>query len=162
MTDDELLQYARQILLNDVDLEGQERLKRSHVMVLGIGGLGSPVALYLGAAGIGKLTLVDGDQVDVTNLHRQIIHCRASLNDYKVYSAKDRILGLNPHIDIKAVPEYANETNVSSLVPDVDCIADCTDRFATRFMINRLSLTFKNCRFQDFQTEFQKLRNGNA
>ncbi|MBL6809971.1 MAG: ThiF family adenylyltransferase, partial [Litoricola sp.] len=79
MTDDELLHYARQILLSDVDVNGQERLRSAHVVVLGLGGLGSPLALYLGAAGVGRLTLVDGDTVDETNLHRQVIHSQASL-----------------------------------------------------------------------------------
>ena len=80
MTDSELLHYARQILLSDVDVDGQERLKQSHVVILGLGGLGSPLAMYLGAAGVGRLTLVDGDTVDETNLHRQVIHSQKSLN----------------------------------------------------------------------------------
>ena len=103
MTDSELLHYARQILLSDVDVNGQERLKQSHVVVLGLGGLGSPLSLYLGAAGVGRLTLVDGDIVDETNLHRQVIHSQKSLNQLKVESARERILGINPWIQIDAL-----------------------------------------------------------
>ena len=83
MTDSELLHYARQILLSDVDVDGQERLKQSHVVILGLGGLGSPLAMYLGAAGVGRLTLVDGDKVDETNLHRQVIHSQNSVSQLK-------------------------------------------------------------------------------
>jgi molybdopterin/thiamine biosynthesis adenylyltransferase len=140
MTDDELLHYARQLLLSDVDVDGQQKLKKSHVVVLGLGGLGSPVALYLAAAGVGRLTLVDGDRVDPTNLHRQIIHSRDYLGCLKVESAHQRIAGLNPFIQVDTVPEYANVKNMSFLDESVDCIADCTDRFSTRFMANRMAL----------------------
>lgn len=140
MTDDELLHYARQILLSDVDVDGQERLRSAHVVVLGLGGLGSPLALYLGAAGVGRLTLVDGDTVDETNLHRQVIHSQASLHQFKVDSAKDRILGINPWIHVDAIRAHADDQNVSSLIASSDCIADCTDRFATRFLANRLAV----------------------
>lgn len=143
MTDAELMHYSRQLLLADIDVEGQIRLNQSHVIVLGLGGLGSPVALYLGAAGVGRLTLVDGDIVDQTNLHRQIIHSQSSLNAWKVDSAQNRIQGLNPYIQVDVVREHANEKNMVSLVPDTDCIADCTDSFATRFLANRLALMHK-------------------
>ncbi len=142
MSDDELLHYARQLLLTDVDVVGQERLRRSHVAVLGLGGLGSPLALYLGAAGVGRLTLIDGDQVDPTNLHRQIIHSQQSLGQDKVASAKVRIEGLNPWIQVDTVAEHAASDTLSALWPSVDVIADCTDRFATRFMANQLALTY--------------------
>ena len=140
MTDAELMHYAKQLLLTDIDVDGQVRLNQSHVIVLGLGGLGSPVALYLGAAGVGHLTLVDGDKVDQTNLHRQIIHSQSSLNAWKVDSAQNRIEGLNPYIQVDAIREYADDQNMASLVPQADCIADCTDRFATRFLANRLAL----------------------
>ncbi len=143
MTDDELLHYARQILLSDVDVDGQERLRSAHVVVLGLGGLGSPLALYLGAAGVGRLTLVDGDTVDETNLHRQVIHSQASLRQSKVDSAKDRILGINPWIHVEVIRAHADDQNVSSLIKSSDCIADCTDRFATRFLANRLAVLLK-------------------
>ena len=140
MEDAELLHYARQILLSDVDVVGQECLKKSHVVILGLGGLGSPLALYLGAAGVGRLTLVDGDSVDETNLHRQVIHSQKSLNQLKVESAKERILGINPWIEIDVIAAHADDHNVDQAVSNAQCIADCTDRFATRFLANRLAL----------------------
>lgn len=140
MTDDELLHYARQILLTDVDVAGQEQLRRAHVLVLGVGGLGSPLSLYLGAAGIGRLTLVDGDRVDATNLHRQIIHSQDTLGALKVVSAQTRIASINPWVQVNTVPTDAAEHNLDALMASVDVIADCTDRFATRFMANRLAL----------------------
>jgi adenylyltransferase/sulfurtransferase len=126
-----------------VDVNGQERLRSAHVVVLGLGGLGSPLALYLGAAGVGRLTLVDGDTVDETNLHRQVIHSQASLHQSKVDSAKDRILGINPWIHVDVIRAHADDQNVSSLIASSDCIADCTDRFATRFLANRLAVSLK-------------------
>ena len=143
MTDDELLHYARQILLTDVDVEGQEHLRQSHVVVLGLGGLGSPLALYLGAAGVGRLTLIDGDRVDPTNLHRQIIHSQATVSEYKVLSAKARIASINPWVLVETRAEHATLDNLADVLPTVDVIADCTDRFATRFMANRLALQYQ-------------------
>lgn len=140
MTDSELLHYARQILLSDVDVDGQEKLKQSHVVILGLGGLGSPLALYLGAAGVGRLTLVDGDTVDETNLHRQVIHSQNSLNQLKVESARERILGINPWIEIDVIAAHADDQNVDQAISSAQCVADCTDRFATRFLANRLAL----------------------
>ena len=140
MTDSELLHYARQILLSDVDVDGQEKLKQSHVVILGLGGLGSPLALYLGAAGVGRLTLVDGDTVDKTNLHRQVIHSQNSLNQLKVESARERILGINPWIEIDVIAAHADDQNVDQAISSAQCVADCTDRFATRFLANRLAL----------------------
>ena len=116
MTDSELLHYARQILLSDVDVDGQERLKQSHVVILGLGGLGSPLAMYLGAAGVGRLTLVDGDTVDETNLHRQVIHSQNSLNQLKVESARERILGINPWIEIDVIATHADDQNVDQAI----------------------------------------------
>ena len=140
MTDSELLHYARQILLSDVDVDGQERLKDAHVVILGLGGLGSPLSLYLGAAGVGRLTLVDGDTVDETNLHRQVIHSQASLKRLKVESARERILSLNPWISVEVIASHADDHNLNTVMSDADCVADCTDRFATRFLANRLAL----------------------
>ena len=139
MNDQELLHYARQILLSDVDLDGQNRLRASHVVVLGLGGLGSPLALYLGAAGVGRLTLVDGDSVDPTNLHRQVIHAQETIGVHKVDSAKARILGLNPFINVETVSEHADASNLETLLASADLLADCTDRFATRFLANDLA-----------------------
>jgi len=139
MTDPELLHYARQILMPEFDVSGQKILKDSHVIVLGLGGLGSPLTIYLAAAGVGRLTLVDGDTVDETNLHRQVIHSQTSVNQRKVNSARDRILEINPWIEVGVIPDYADEENVVSEVLTAQCIADCTDRFATHFLANRLA-----------------------
>ncbi|MDP5325477.1 MAG: HesA/MoeB/ThiF family protein [Litorivicinaceae bacterium] len=139
MTDQELLLYARQILLSDVDVVGQLRLKQAHVVILGLGGLGSPVALYLAGAGIGHLTLVDGDQVDITNLHRQIAHDHAAVGRHKVASALERLRAINPWIKIETFAEYVNETNIAALIAGADLVLDCTDRFQTRFLINRFA-----------------------
>ena len=140
MTDSELLHYARQILLSDVDVDGQKRLKQSHVVDFRTGWSWQSVALYLGAAGVGRLTLVDGDTVDETNLHRQVIHSQNSLNQLKVESARGRILGINPWIEIDVIGAHADDQNVDQAISDAQCIADCTDRFATRFLANHLAL----------------------
>lgn len=137
MTDDELLLYARQILLADVDVAGQRRLQGAHAVILGLGGLGSPVALYLAGAGVGRLTFVDGDQVDVTNLHRQIAHDQSSLGHPKVLSAAARARAINPHIQIDTIPTYVDPLNLPALITDADVVLDCTDRFRTRFLINQ-------------------------
>lgn len=137
MTDEELLLYARQLLLSDVDVDGQVRLKQSHAVILGVGGLGSPVALYLAGAGIGQLTLVDGDTVDVTNLHRQIAHTQTSVGQLKVTSACERVRTINPWITLTPRAEFVTETNITALIAGADVVLDCTDRFQTRFLINR-------------------------
>lgn len=137
MTDEELLLYARQILLSDVDVAGQLRLQQAHVVILGLGGLGSPVALYLAGAGVGHLTLVDGDQVDLTNVHRQIAHDYAAVGRDKVASACARARAINPWIQIDTCAEYVTETNMAALIAGADLVLDCTDRFQTRFLINR-------------------------
>lgn len=137
MTDEELLLYARQLLLSDVDVAGQRQLKQSHAVILGLGGLGSPVALYLAGAGIGRLTLVDGDTVDVTNLHRQIAHTQASIGQPKVISACERARAINPWITLSPRAEFVTETTLPALIADADVVLDCTDRFQTRFLINR-------------------------
>ncbi len=103
MTDDELLRYSRQILLPAFDIDGQERLRRSRVLIIGLGGLGSAVAMYLAAAGVGRLTLVDFDRVDLSNLQRQIIHRTADVGRSKVESARDALLALNPLVEIAAI-----------------------------------------------------------
>ncbi|MFM8768006.1 MAG: HesA/MoeB/ThiF family protein, partial [Rubrivivax sp.] len=108
MTDDQLLRYARHILLQDIGIEGQERLLASHALVIGAGGLGSPVALYLGSAGVGRLTIVDHDRVDVTNLQRQIAHDLASVGQPQAESAKASIAALHPDVQVTAVMQRAD------------------------------------------------------
>ena len=136
MTDDQLLRYARHILLQDIGIEGQERLLASHALVIGAGGLGSPVALYLGSAGVGRLTIVDHDRVDVTNLQRQIAHDLASVGQPKAESAKARIAALNPDVQVTAVTQRADAALLNTLVPLADVVLDCTDNFATRHAVN--------------------------
>ena len=136
MTDDQLLRYARHILLQDIGIEGQERLLASHALVIGAGGLGSPVALYLGSAGVGRLTLVDHDTVDVTNLQRQIAHDLASVGQPKAESAKARIRTINPDAQVTAVTQRADAALLDSLVPQADVVLDCTDNFSTRHAVN--------------------------
>ncbi|MEY2617254.1 MAG: hypothetical protein RL522_256 [Pseudomonadota bacterium] len=136
MTDDDLLRYSRHILLEEIGVEGQERLARSRALVVGAGGLGSPVALYLGSAGLGHLTLVDADEVDVTNLQRQIAHAQDRLGQLKVESARTAVLGLNPGAQVRAVALRADAALLDELVPQADVVLDCTDNFVTRQAIN--------------------------
>jgi len=136
MDDRELLRYSRQILLSDIDVEGQERLLASSVLVIGLGGLGSPVAMYLAAAGVGRLVLVDHDQVELSNLQRQIVHATADIKRPKVESARDRLHALNPHTRIETVAARLEVADFDQLMPSVDVVVDATDNFASRFAIN--------------------------
>lgn len=137
MKDDDLLRYSRHILLPDVDLTGQERLLRSHVGVIGLGGLGSPVALYLSASGVGTLTLVDDDQVDLGNLQRQIVHSEAALGAPKVESAKASLSQINVNTECHLIDRRLDSEGLAALAREVDVMVDCTDNFETRFAINR-------------------------
>jgi len=136
MTDDDLLRYSRHILLEEIGVEGQERLARSHALVIGAGGLGSPVALYLGTAGVGRITLVDNDDVDLTNLQRQIAHAMARVGQPKALSAREAIAGLNPQVQVEAVVQRADPALLDRLVPQAGVVLDCCDNFATRQMVN--------------------------
>ncbi len=136
LNDEELLRYSRQILLRQIDIDGQLRLKQSRALIIGIGGLGSPVALYLAAAGVGELHLADFDTVDLTNLQRQIIHDSHSVGRSKVDSAIERLAAINP--EIKLIP-HSTALDVDSLaqaVAAVDLVLDCSDNFATREAVN--------------------------
>jgi molybdopterin/thiamine biosynthesis adenylyltransferase len=136
MTDDELLRYSRHILLEEVGVEGQERIARGHALVIGAGGLGSPVAMYLGTAGVGRLTLVDNDSVDLTNLQRQIAHAMDRIGAPKAQSARQAVGALNPHVEVEAIVARADDTLLDRLVPRADVVIDCCDNFATRQAIN--------------------------
>jgi molybdopterin/thiamine biosynthesis adenylyltransferase len=136
MTDDELLRYSRHILLPEVGVEGQERLLSSRALVIGAGGLGSPVALYLAGGGVGHITLVDHDTVDVTNLQRQIAHGQDSVGQPKVASARQRMLQMNPLARIECLQEKANAPRLHELVGRADVVLDCSDNFATRQAVN--------------------------
>ena len=137
MNDDQLLRYSRHILLDDLGIEGQERLLASHALVIGAGGLGSPVALYLGSAGVGRITIVDPDVVDATNLQRQIAHDLSRLGQPKAASARAAIAALNPDPLVTTRHERADDALLDRLVPQADVVLDCTDNFATRHAINR-------------------------
>lgn len=136
MTDDQLLRYSRHLLLNEVGVEGQERILQAHALVIGAGGLGSPVALYLATAGAGRITLVDNDVVDLTNLQRQISHTMADIGEYKAKSAKNKIANINPDVQVMPVLERADAALLDKLVADADVVLDCCDNFATRHAIN--------------------------
>ncbi|MCJ7714904.1 MAG: molybdopterin-synthase adenylyltransferase MoeB, partial [Anaerolineales bacterium] len=138
LTHDEILRYSRHLLIPDVGLEGQRKLKAASVLIIGTGGLGSPVALYLAAAGVGRIGLVDYDVVDMSNLQRQIIHGEARLGDLKVESARDRLLDLNPKIRVDTYNEFINSENAFTIAAPYDIIIDGTDNFPTRYLVNDL------------------------
>ncbi|MFM1908761.1 MAG: hypothetical protein RLZZ591_2438 [Pseudomonadota bacterium] len=136
MDDDQLLRYSRHILLDDIGIEGQQRILNARVLVIGLGGLGSPVALYLGTAGVGHLTLVDHDRVDLTNLQRQVAHTQARVGLHKVDSAREALLAINPTLNISVLPERADAQRLQALVARADVVLDCSDNFATRQALN--------------------------
>ena len=136
MDDQQLLRYSRHILLDEIGIEGQGRLLASKALIIGAGGLGSAAAFYLASAGVGHLTLVDHDQVDLTNLQRQILHTEDRVGMNKVDSARLTLAQLNPHIQIQAFCEQADPRRLSGLIQDADVVLDCTDNFATRHAIN--------------------------
>jgi molybdopterin/thiamine biosynthesis adenylyltransferase len=140
MNDEQLLRYSRHLLLEEIDIAGQERLLNSHALVIGSGGLGSACAPYLAAAGVGQITLVDHDRVELTNLQRQIMHQNNSVGMSKVGSGKRFLNSLNPGITIHAVEQKADEALLEELVMKVSVVIDCTDNFITRHLINRVSL----------------------
>ena len=136
MNDADLLRYSRHILLDEIGVDGQQRIAAAQVLVIGAGGLGSPVALYLGGAGIGRLTLVDDDAVDLTNLQRQIAHSEARVGALKVLSAAEAIAGLNSRIVVRTVAQRADAKRLDELVASADVVVDCCDNFQTRHAVN--------------------------
>ncbi len=137
MNDQQLLRYSRHLLLDEIGIEGQNKLLATHAVIIGAGGLGSPVALYLASAGIGKITIVDHDVVDLTNLQRQIVHTTSRVGQPKAESAKQMLAEINPDAEVVTVCHKADEALLSTLVPNADVVLDCTDNFATRHTINR-------------------------
>lgn len=137
MNDAQLLRYSRHILLPEIDIAGQERLLAARVLVIGIGGLGSPAALYLASAGIGTLVLADGDTVDATNLQRQILHRESSLGQAKAESGRIRLAEINPGCHVVTLDERLTDERLEDEVANVDVVLDCTDNFVTRHAINR-------------------------
>ncbi len=136
MNDDQLLRYSRHVLLEDIGIEGQQRLLQSHALIIGAGGLGSPAALYLGTAGVGRLTIVDHDTVDLTNLQRQIAHDLSRVGQPKADSASRRIAAINPDVQLRAVCRKADAALLEELVAQADVVLDCSDNFATRHAVN--------------------------
>jgi len=140
MNDDLLLRYSRQILLPNIGAEGQDRLASAHAVVMGLGGLGSPIAAYLAAAGVGRLTLVDFDHVDLSNLQRQILHGQADIGRLKVDSAADSLERLNPGCRLNRVARRLDQPELETLFADADVILDGTDNFTSRALINRAAV----------------------
>jgi molybdopterin/thiamine biosynthesis adenylyltransferase len=136
MNDQQLLRYSRHILLDEIGIEGQEKLLAAHAVIIGAGGLGSPVALYLASAGVGKITLVDNDEVDLTNLQRQILHNTASVGQSKAESGKQTLHEINPTVEVIALVARADAEQLKTLVSSADVVLDCTDNFKTRHAIN--------------------------
>jgi molybdopterin/thiamine biosynthesis adenylyltransferase len=136
MNDEQLLRYSRQIMLPQVDVAGQEKLLVSHALVIGAGGLGSPAAIYLAAAGIGQLSIVDDDVVELSNLQRQILHHDADIGKQKTVSAREMLATINPDVTVIAIPERLQGENLDSVIDSVDVVLDCSDNFATRFAVN--------------------------
>jgi molybdopterin/thiamine biosynthesis adenylyltransferase len=143
MTDDQLLRYSRHILLDELGVEGQQRFLDAHALVIGAGGLGSPVALYLGTAGVGRITLVDHDTVDATNLQRQIAHNLSRVGQPKAQSARDTIAAINPDVQVQPLVERADAKRLDQLVAEVDVVLDCSDNFTTRQAVNAACVAHK-------------------
>lgn len=143
MNDNQLLRYSRHILLPQIAYEGQEKLTQSHALIVGAGGLGSPVALYLAAGGVGTLTICDFDTVDLTNLQRQIIHTTNSVDVNKALSAQHAIYAINPDIQVHTVQQKTTQESFSELAKQADVVIDCSDNFATRYTLNRICFQLK-------------------
>jgi adenylyltransferase/sulfurtransferase len=140
LTDIDLERYDRQILLPELGAEGQEKLKKAKTFIAGAGGLGCPVSLYLAAAGVGEIRLVDHERVELSNLNRQVLHWAKDIGREKVDSAREKLQGLNADVCTEAIAETITEDNVFQLVADYDLIIDAMDNFATRYLLNRVAL----------------------
>lgn len=134
--EEELERYSRHILLQDVGVEGQEKIKNGKVLIVGAGGLGAPVALYLAAAGVGTIGIVDGDVVDLSNLQRQVIHFTDDVGHPKVLSAKEKINRINPHVKVNTYQVFLTAANALDIIKDYDFVVDGTDNFPVKFLIN--------------------------
>jgi molybdopterin/thiamine biosynthesis adenylyltransferase len=137
MNDEQLLRYSRHILLPEIGIEGQEKILAAHALIIGAGGLGSPAALYLASAGVGTITLADGDTVDLTNLQRQILHSASAVGRPKVLSGREALARLNPEVRVVPLEERLAPERLDELVTNVDVVLDCSDNFATRHAANR-------------------------
>ena len=135
-TEDQIHRYSRHIILKDVGVQGQEKIMNAKVLIIGAGGLGAPIALYLAAAGIGTLGIIDGDVVDLSNLQRQVIHFTADVGKPKVRSAAEKIQAMNPDVKVITYQDLALAHNIADLIKDYDFIVDGTDNFPAKFLIN--------------------------
>jgi len=143
MNDNQLLRYSRHILLPQIEYAGQEKLTKSHALIVGAGGLGSPAALYCAASGVGKLTICDFDNVDLTNLQRQIIHTTQSVGTNKALSAQQTLYEINPEVQVLTVQQKSSEAEFKKLAETADVVIDCSDNFATRYALNRVCFALK-------------------
>jgi adenylyltransferase/sulfurtransferase len=137
MNDGQLLRYSRHILLDEIGITGQQRIINAKVLIIGAGGLGSPAALYLASAGVGRITLADGDTVDLTNLQRQILHTQDRVGQAKALSGQTALRGVNPEVQVQAITSHLAGEALAALVADADVVLDCCDNFATRHAVNR-------------------------
>ena len=142
MNDNQLLRYSRHILLEHIGIEGQEKINAARALIIGAGGLGSPAALYLASAGVGRITLVDNDTVDLTNLQRQILHTTERVGQAKVRSGQQSLQQINPDIHVIALQERADGQRLEALVQDADVVLDCCDNFVTRHAVNAACIKF--------------------
>lgn len=143
MNDDQLLRYSRHILLPEIDVEGQEAILGARVLVIGAGGLGSPAAMYLAAAGVGTLVLADGDTVDLTNLQRQILHSAEAVGRLKVESGRDTLYRLNPLANVETIASRLEGDALADQIAAADVVLDCCDNFATRHAVNRACVKYR-------------------
>ena len=143
MNDEQLLRYSRHILLDPIGIDGQTRIRESRLLSVGAGGLGSPAALYLASAGVGKIILADGDTVDLTNLQRQILHGQSSLGLAKALSGQTALARINPEVTVVPVTERLAGQQLEALVADVDAVLDCCDNFDTRHAVNRACVAYR-------------------
>lgn len=141
LNDAALLRYSRHILLPQIDIEGQQRLSAARALVVGAGGLGSPVALYLASAGVGQITIADDDQVELSNLQRQVVHDMHSLGRNKAESACEAMLAMNPEVRVTALAQRLDHASLCSLLAEHDVVLDCSDNFSTRHAINRAAVS---------------------
>ncbi|KAF1028942.1 MAG: Molybdopterin-synthase adenylyltransferase [Burkholderia plantarii] len=143
MNDEQLLRYSRHILVDEIGIEAQQRFLDAHVLIIGAGGLGSPAAMYLAAAGVGAITLVDADAVDLTNLQRQILHATESIGRAKVESGRETLARINPDVVVHAVADRADAAWLDAAVPRASVVLDCTDNFEMRHAVNRACATHR-------------------
>jgi len=143
MNDDQLLRYSRQIMLPQVDIEGQENLLSANILIIGAGGLGSPAAMYLAAAGVGNITIYDDDQVDLSNLQRQIAHYTNDIGTDKVISTQQTLKNINPEIKVRAIKQRLEGELLETEAKQADVVLDCSDNFSTRFAINTACVAHK-------------------